>query len=723
MEPTACAYGNFNPSGGENRPNFLIPLNHETIHGIYKATGNGAEGTRYLYAVEGLRISDDKTIGKPCERTSSRWMSINCTVAASQVDATVQKIFSELLYYNSDNANSFLRDTWNWHSLSCPPEYMNRTGFEIMDIKGAKCWKNVHPDHLSVYDMTYWTQLDTHPGNFPTRNPIKEFALSGKSRLTFPTWHSMNFWSDNKGVMGVYVGRLGDTVHYYNFPSSFRSQKLNDFFGFSPDAINYTDSKGVVVCGSPNEVRNEKTLGGSQGRGAFDIYSTGFVTTEAVDFLKQKRIIWSHVALKARDQLRQRVAWALSQILVMNPGNIVDGEFYTEGAITFYDIFVRNAFGSYRDILKEVSYNVFMGGMLSYYGSKSTAYTWAVTGSVQYADENYAREIMQLFTIGMYKLKQDGNKILDINGVPIRTYTNEDIVEYARVWTGFDARVHRGNIENYYWNHVDPMKINIAFRDIFPKMGLDRKYIGDGYPLCSDLPEKHFLKAGAKYMLLGGSSLPELMTDPKKWASDPLTKRLKLQANGLESLFTKLCGSMYASSCDFKSIVVLDRNLNCSGSECLVETLRVVEVIPGIFYEYISPPCVYQAFFSNPKVILKRTKSGEVVCSDPRTVQASIACCNATTRIWNEMVSLRFITEISCVCSYLKVFLHNSTGVRGRRFQLPKKGAINNSVTELKGHPVTLKLIHRLELSAKMPDISGLINLAHCEPKLILMAR
>jgi Protein of unknown function (DUF1800) len=627
-------------------------LNHENIRGIYSATGNGTEGTRYLYAIEGLRQDQDKTIGKPCDRTTSRWLRINCTGAELQIDATVQKIFSELLYYNGDTGNPYLRDTWNWHSLLCPATYSNRTGFEILDRDGKSCWKNVHPDHLSVYDVTYWTQVGAHPGNSLIRNPIMEFARAGKSALQFPSWHTMNYWSDNKGVMGAYLGRYGDVVHYYNLPNSLRSQKLNDFFKFSPDLINYTDSKGVLVCGSPNEVSNDLTLGGSQARGAFDIFNRDYFTTESVDFMKQKRIVWTEVVRLAKDQLRQRVAWALSQLLVVSPGSFVEGEHNTEGLINYYDIFVRHAFGSYRDILKEVSYNGYMGRMLTYYGSRSTAYTWRVSGTLQYADENFAREIMQLFTIGMYKLRQDGSHVLDSNGAPIRAYTNDEIVEYARAWTGFEARLYRGNIEIPLWNHVDPMKINIDIRDVFPKMGLDRKYIGDGYPLCSDLPQKAFLKAGATYRLLGSTSHPELVRIPKKWATDPKAKRVKLQPNGVNSLFGKLCGSLEPTSCNFKAKVVLESDVVCSDTiECSVDTLQVVEIIPGIFYEYVNTPCVYQAFYGDSKAILRRNSWTEIVCADPRTIQGYVACCGANGNIWREIVSLNVV--IVCLCDII----------------------------------------------------------------------
>lgn len=88
---------------------------------------------------------------------------------------------------------------------------------------------------------------------------------------------------------------------------------------------------------------------------------------------------------------------------------------------------IRNAFGNYRDILKEVSYSPMMATMLSYYRGKSTAYIQSKDNKLQYPDENYAREIMQLFTTGLFKLSLNGTQLLDQDGVRCRVYTNEDI--------------------------------------------------------------------------------------------------------------------------------------------------------------------------------------------------------------------------------------------------------------------------------------------------------
>ena len=119
---------------------------------------------------------------------------------------------------------------------------------------------------------------------------------------------------------------------------------------------------------------------------------------------------------------------------------------------------------------------------------------------------------MQLFTIGLEKLNLNGTVLLDKNGYPIETYDSKDIESFARAWTGFTAQPYRGNVEDAVTrvSKVDPMIISdIRLRDLFPKRGLDDKYVGDRYPLCEDMPEKAFLRRGAKYKLLGSNPQPK----------------------------------------------------------------------------------------------------------------------------------------------------------------------------------------------------------------------
>jgi hypothetical protein len=114
-----------------------------------------------------------------------------------------------------------------------------------------------------------------------------------------------------------------------------------------------------------------------------------------------KSSVWLAQTLNSPDQLRQRVAWALSQVLVAAvPGTTL--ELYSEAWMNYYDIFVRHAFGSFRDVLREVTYSPVMGVYLD--GLKNKAFDFAQS----LPNENYAREIMQLFSIGMWMLNPTG---------------------------------------------------------------------------------------------------------------------------------------------------------------------------------------------------------------------------------------------------------------------------------------------------------------------------
>ncbi|WP_281557487.1 DUF1800 domain-containing protein [Thalassomonas sp. RHCl1] len=138
-------------------------------------------------------------------------------------------------------------------------------------------------------------------------------------------------------------------------------------------------------------------------------------------------------ALVADDQLRQRMAFALSQILVVSDfgENLL---FDVPQSIGYYqDLLTRHAFGNYRELLEAVTYSPAMGFYLTYMGSEKGD---PDTGRMP--DENYAREILQLFTIGLVELNMDGTVKVDDRGQAIETYNNADITGLARVFTGLN---------------------------------------------------------------------------------------------------------------------------------------------------------------------------------------------------------------------------------------------------------------------------------------------
>jgi uncharacterized protein (DUF1800 family) len=137
-------------------------------------------------------------------------------------------------------------------------------------------------------------------------------------------------------------------------------------------------------------------------------------------------LYWDHV-IGANDQLRQRMAFALSQILVYS-----DAADNDQPMRAYYqDILIRNAFGNYRDLLQEVTYSSAMGEWLTYRGNRK-----GDASKGRMPDENYAREILQLFTIGLIDLNLDGTPKLDAQGQQIESYSNDDIEGLARVFTG-----------------------------------------------------------------------------------------------------------------------------------------------------------------------------------------------------------------------------------------------------------------------------------------------
>jgi uncharacterized protein (DUF1800 family) len=139
---------------------------------------------------------------------------------------------------------------------------------------------------------------------------------------------------------------------------------------------------------------------------------------------------FARAAISGPDQLRQRVAFALSQICVTSRRD-PNLENKPLAMTDYYDIFVRNAFGNYYDVLREVTFHPVMGRYLSHIGNQK-----ARPEINQYPDENYAREVQQLFSIGLWELNNDGTRKLDGLAQPIPTYGNAQITEFARVFTG-----------------------------------------------------------------------------------------------------------------------------------------------------------------------------------------------------------------------------------------------------------------------------------------------
>ncbi|MCB9227154.1 MAG: DUF1800 family protein [Chitinophagales bacterium] len=168
------------------------------------------------------------------------------------------------------------------------------------------------------------------------------------------------------------------------------------------------------------------------------------------------KMAWWNNILKADDHIRQRTAQALSQIFVVSEKSELQAS--GPGLANFYDVLYNNALGNYRDLLFDVTMHPAMGFYLTHINNPKSD-----PANNIHPDENYAREVMQLFTIGLYELNIDGSHQLDSAGNAIPTYNNNDIKEFAKIFTGLGP-------QNYYWPWQDysgyPVTWGIAFNDV-----------------------------------------------------------------------------------------------------------------------------------------------------------------------------------------------------------------------------------------------------------------
>jgi uncharacterized protein (DUF1800 family) len=175
-------------------------------------------------------------------------------------------------------------------------------------------------------------------------------------------------------------------------------------------------------------------------------------------------MIWNQL-LAGPDQVRKRMALALSEFFVVSLSPI-DGFYPPYMIAAYWDVLTGYAFGNFRVLLEKITLNAAMGFFLNTRGNlKEDA------ASGRQPDENYAREVMQLFTIGLYELNPDGTKKTDGAGQPIETYVQDDVSNLARVFTGYDYDYSHVTFTNVAWVNyaipstqfaTDPLSFNAA---------------------------------------------------------------------------------------------------------------------------------------------------------------------------------------------------------------------------------------------------------------------
>jgi uncharacterized protein (DUF1800 family) len=188
---------------------------------------------------------------------------------------------------------------------------------------------------------------------------------------------------------------------------------------------------------------------------------------------------WWQVALTGNDQLRQRVAFALSEIWVTSTATVAG-----EGMTPYMNILAKDAFTNYRTIMQDVTLSPAMGLYLNMMNSNKPA-----TGQI--ANENYPRELMQLFTLGLDLLNSDGSVQTDSNGNAIPTYTEADVQGFARAYTGWTFSNADGSAPTKFPNNTNaydyPMQSDAANHDVLSKAILSGVVLPAGQTAQQDL--------------------------------------------------------------------------------------------------------------------------------------------------------------------------------------------------------------------------------------------
>ncbi|KAK1734850.1 hypothetical protein QTG54_014310 [Skeletonema marinoi] len=463
---------------------------------------------------------------------SSRWMkeadAETCPNSASLGEGTY-KLFSDLISAKPYVYNPSIRDVTREYR-ECDSVDTYKLDLGMVQASDGTCWKHVHDLEHSIFDLT-----GADPADYTVSGSMAQVSNAFVDGIVNDPAHPI-------------IGNLDDHIAIDSSPKSpLDQQDVQDAFmtlEFNPTR------QAVLICGSPGEVATDPFASDH----SFDInlpQNTGARTMSIWELSAQRHTTWAQLAMHADDQLRQRQSWALSQIISVGlPGSGTANE-VNEPYPSFYDQYVRNGFGSYRNLLKDISFNKIMSEWLSFLDNKSLQYN-INKGSIMYADENFAREIMQLFSIGLFMLNKDGSKVLDEDGKPVETYTIDDIMSYATAWTGFEERDARGGASAGDRNvdrSLDPLYINPESRDHFPKSNLYGGFIGDQVALCNDLPDRAFLRKGATYKILGSDPTPTMLSSEVAVEMNP--DRPKMELLPSSPLFNRLCSPDSNGDCTF----------------------------------------------------------------------------------------------------------------------------------------------------------------------------
>jgi len=222
------------------------------------------------------------------------------------------------------------------------------------------------------------------------------------------------------------------------------------------------DVGALQAQGYSNWIAAQMALPETSHRAATDADFAAYPANKQTSASQQNRqAAWWKISLTAPDQLRQRVAFALSEVLVTSDVAASLSN-QADGLASYYDLLASDAFGNFRTLLNDVTLSPAMGNYLNMLHNAKANPAKGIS-----ADENYAREVQQLFTIGLNELLPDGTLMLGSDGLPVPTYDQNEVVQMANALTGWGYHSSAAN-PSFYGTPADfndPMMVYPAYHD------------------------------------------------------------------------------------------------------------------------------------------------------------------------------------------------------------------------------------------------------------------
>jgi len=350
----------------------------------------------------------------------------------SQGGATTNGVGQSTLRLSPDETTAYMRYSYN--GLSGPitaqhihvDPYLGNPSAIVFDIDtpatpgdglqadGSYKWTITPVGTLTAADIREIIKegkayINLHTALYPAGEIRGNYTLAVGSR-TFTVPPAPPSWTDDHTTDAGASRFLAQASFGANIADLTALKAMSSYSAWIDDQFTKTPSTNLAEV-----LRRE--LSDAQGGGQFD---------ESLFYNS-----WWRNAMTAPDQLRQRIAFALSQIHVVSATGPLDNR--GEALSYFYDKLAANAFGNFRDILEDTTLTPAMGRYLDMLRNDKPD---LAVGRIP--NENYAREIMQLFSIGLYRLWPDGTLMLNSKDSPIDTYTQREIVGVAHVFTGWD---------------------------------------------------------------------------------------------------------------------------------------------------------------------------------------------------------------------------------------------------------------------------------------------